>query len=77
MFASTSDWFIRLFVSVVIGKSDYFGFGLRHSSENRSITFANKEHHANINVQSCSYSFNSHPNFVNKHVYKMSRLCQF
>ena len=26
-FASNSDWFIALFTSVVIGQSNYFGFG--------------------------------------------------
>ena len=29
--AGSSDWFIVLFMSVVIGQSDYFSFGLRHS----------------------------------------------
>ena len=27
VFASSSDWFLVLFSSVVIGQSDYFGFG--------------------------------------------------
>ena len=27
IFASISDWFIALFASVVIGQSNYFGFG--------------------------------------------------
>ena len=27
VFASISDWFITLFASVVIGQSNYFGFG--------------------------------------------------
>ena len=32
VFATSSDWFIGLSVSVVIGQSDYFGFGftIRH-----------------------------------------------
>ena len=37
-FASNSDWFIAFFTCVVIGQSNYFGFGFRHSNENRSIT---------------------------------------
>ena len=35
--ASNSDWFIALFTSVLIGQSNYFDFGLRHSIKNRSI----------------------------------------
>ena len=27
VFASSSDWFIELFTTVVIGQSNYFGFG--------------------------------------------------
>ena len=27
VFASSFDWFIALFISVVIGQSNYFGFG--------------------------------------------------
>lgn len=29
IFASSSHWFISLFVPVMIGQTDYFGFGLR------------------------------------------------
>ena len=37
VFASSSDWLIGLFTTVVIDQSNYFGFGfgLRHSIENR------------------------------------------
>ena len=35
VFASNSDWSIALFTFVVIGRSNYFGFG---SNENRSNT---------------------------------------
>ena len=31
---ATCDWFIGLPATVAIGQGDYFGFGLRHSSEN-------------------------------------------
>ena len=37
VFASTSDWFIKLSVSVVIGQSTYFGFGFTTHNEDRSI----------------------------------------
>ena len=33
MVASGSDWLIALFVSVVIGQNDYFGFGFTVSIE--------------------------------------------
>ena len=32
VFASSSDWFIGLSVSVVIGQSDYLGFGFRFTT---------------------------------------------
>ena len=35
-FAFTSDWFIRLSASVVIGQSNCFRLGFRHASENLS-----------------------------------------
>ena len=36
VFASSSDWFIGLFTTVVIGQSNYFGFGFTTLNENRS-----------------------------------------
>ena len=38
VFALNSDWFIALFAPVVIGQSNYFGFGFTTSIENRSIS---------------------------------------
>ena len=37
VFASNSDLLFVLFTSVAIGRSNFFGFGLRHSIGNRSI----------------------------------------
>ena len=34
---SSFDWFTGLSPSFLIGQSNYFGFGLRHSFENRSV----------------------------------------
>ena len=34
IFDSISDWFIALFASVVIGQSNYFGFGFTTLNEN-------------------------------------------
>ena len=45
VFASSSDWFIRLFTTVVIGQSNYFGFGF---TTDRSKTLKTKRYHANI-----------------------------
>ena len=38
VFASSSDWFIGLFTTVVIGQSNTLVLVLRHSNQNRSIS---------------------------------------
>ena len=45
VFASSFDWFTGLFVSFVVGQTDYFSFGLRHSIKNcPNILNANQSH---------------------------------
>ena len=38
VFASSSDWFIGLFTTVVIGQSNYFGFGFTTLSKVKVAT---------------------------------------
>ena len=37
------DWFIALFASAVIGRSNYFVFVLRHLTENRSKVISHRK----------------------------------
>ena len=65
VFASSSDWSIVLFKSVVIGRSNYFGFGLttnrsiKQRSRSSALTIADQK----ISKDIFSYRFSQHNSF--------------
>ena len=49
MFTLSSRWLLVIFTFALIGRCDYFGFGLRHSIEKRSLNDTNTKIKSNAN----------------------------